>query len=154
MTYAPQPVQAPPAEPPIVQSWGRVGIRQRIRRRGAFVGLLLPLVLGVTSWWLLHGSTGAGRGIGGFALALLAAPLLPAFGAPLRSGSGAVTGAIVASAALWFVLGAYAAARSTRRADTGWGRFWVEFLWLSSCVWLGAVLAEVAANLVLGRVLV
>lgn len=127
--------------------------RRRIRRTGAIVGLLLPASLGIAAWWTLRGSDGAGRGVGGFVLALLAAPLLPAFGAPLRSGSGAVTAAVAASAGLWFLLGAFAAQRATRVPTAGWARFWGELLWLAACVWLGAVLAVVAANLVLGRVL-
>lgn len=144
----------PRVEAPIVQSWGHPGARQRIRRRGPFVALVVPAALGVAALIVLRGSTSTGTGVGGFALSLMAAPLLPAFGAPLRTGSGAVTGAVVASAALWFVLGSFAARRSTRSVDAGWGRFWGEFLWLSACVWMGAVLAEVAANLVLGRILV
>lgn len=143
----PMPPAAPTA-PPTDRA-----VRRRIRRTGAFVGLLLPAVIGIAAWWTLRASEGTGRGIGGFGLALLAAPLLPAFGAPLRSGTGAVTAAVAASAGLWFVLGAFAAQRATRVPSAGWGRFWGELLWLAACVWLGAVLAVVAANLVLGRVL-
>jgi hypothetical protein len=128
--------------------------RSSVRAKGPFVALLLPAVFGVIALVLLGGSTSTGRGVAGFLFAMLAAPLLPAFGAPLRSGSGAVTGAVVASAALWFVLGAFAGRRATRTPFGGWGRFWGEYLWLASCVWLGAVLAAVASNLVLGRVLV
>ncbi len=100
---------------------------------------------------LLRDSTTVGTGVSGFLLALLAAPLLPAFGAPLRTGSIAVPAA--ASAVLWFLLGTFAAQRATRSGAGGWGRFWSEYAWLTSCVWVGAILAVVAANLVLGRVL-
>jgi hypothetical protein len=118
------------------------------------VALLLPAALGLISIVMLHGSTTATTGVGGFLLALLAAPLLPAFGAPLRAGSAAVIGAVLASAVMWLLLGAFAAKRATRLVSAGWGRFWGEYLWLTSCVWLGAALAVVAANLVLGRVLI
>jgi hypothetical protein len=128
-------------------------VRTSVRTKGPFVALLLPAVLGAIALVLLGGSTSTGRGVAGFGFAVLAAPLLPAFGAPLRSGSGAVTGAVVASAGLWFVLGAFAGRRATRTPFGGWGRFWGEYLWLAMCVWVGAALAAVAANLVLGRVL-
>ena len=128
-------------------------VHTSIRRSGPFLALVLPSVLGVLAVVALRGSTSTDRGVGGFVLALLAAPLLPAFGEPMRAGSGTVVAAGAASAALWFVLGALAARRATRSPYTGWGRFWSEYLWLSLCVWMGAVLAVVAANLVLGRVL-
>lgn len=126
-------------------------VRRGVRTKGPFVALLLPAVLGVAAMVLLRDSTSVGTGVSGFVLALLAAPLLPAFGAPLRTGSIAVPAA--ASAVLWFVLGTFAAQRATRSGAGGWGRFWSEYAWLASCVWVGAVLAVVAANLVLGRVL-
>lgn len=127
--------------------------RQRIRTKGPLVALVVPAILGVASVVLLRGSTTATTGVGGFLLALLAAPLLPAFGAPLRPGTGAVVAAVAASAVLWLLLGTFAAQRATRSASAGWGRFWSELVWLTACAWLGAVLAVVAANLVLGRVL-
>ena len=126
----------------------------KIRRTGPFVALLLPALLGLISFVILNGSTSTTSGVGGFALALMGAPLLPAFGVPMRTGSGAVLAAAAASAVLWFLLGALAAGRATRIPTAGWGRFWAEYLWLSFCVWIGAMLAVVAANLVLGRVLV
>jgi hypothetical protein len=147
---APAPAPAPtPTRAPIPRA-----ARHRIRRTGPIVALMLPGMLGVISLVMLRGSTSTTRGVGGFVMALLAAPLLPAFGAPLRTGSGAVFGAVAASAVLWFIIGAVAAHRATRHPWSGWGRFWGEYLWLAACVWLGALLAEVSANLVLGRVLV
>jgi hypothetical protein len=127
--------------------------RSHIRRRGPLVALLIPTLLGATSLLMLRGSTSTGRGVGGFVAAVAAAPLLPAFGAPMRDGTNTYLVAIAASALLWFVLGAWAAQRATRTASGGWGRFWSEYLWLSLCVWVGAALSLVAANLVLGRVL-
>ncbi len=125
----------------------------KIRRTGPFVALLLPGALGLISFVMLRSSTTTTRGVGGFALALFGAPLLPAFGVPMRTGSGAVLAAAAASAVLWFLVGALAAGRATRIPTSGWGRFWAEYLWLCLCVWVGALLAVVAANLVLGRVL-
>ncbi len=140
------------AAPVSVHTPALLARRGRVRRRGPFVALVLPAVLGVVALVLLRGSATTASGVFGFVLAVLAAPLLPAFGAPLRTGSGAVTLAVATSALLWFVLGAVAAARATRPVG-GWGRFWTEYLWLAACAWGGALLAVVAANLVLGRVL-
>ena len=146
-----QPHQAPPVVVPVPRAArARIG---KIRRTGPFVALLLPAALGLVSFVMLRSSTTTTRGIGGFVLALLGAPLLPAFGVPMRTGSSAVLAAAVASAVLWFLLGALAAQRATRIPTAGWGRFWAEYLWLCVCVWVGALLAVVAANLVLGRVL-
>jgi len=149
------PVSPSAPSPPVVvpvqrADRARIG---RIRRTGPFVALLLPAALGLVSFVMLRSSTTTTRGIGGFVLALLGAPLLPAFGVPMRTGSGAVLAAAAASAVLWFLLGALAARRATRIPTAGWGRFWAEYLWLCLCVWVGALLAVVAANLVLGRVL-
>jgi len=147
-------VESVPATPPMPTGAPVARhVRSRIRRSGPLLALLLPAALGLMAVVALRGSTTTGRGVGGFALALLAAPLLPAFGEPVRAGSGAVLTAAAASAVLWFVLGAVAARRATRSPYSGWGSFWVEYLWLCLCVWMGAALAVVAANLVLGRVL-
>jgi hypothetical protein len=127
--------------------------RGQVRRTGPLVALLLPAIAGVAAVLMLRDSTSTATGIGGFVLSLVAAPLLPVFGEPMRAGSGGVLGAAAASAVLWFVLGGIAAHRATRRPTGGWGAFWAEYLWLCLCAWMGAALAVVAANLVLGRVL-
>lgn len=120
---------------------------------GPFVALIPPAVLGVTALLMLQGSTTASRGVPGFVAAVLAAPLLPVLGAPMRSGSGLLLLAAAGSAVVWFVLGTVAAARATRDPSAGWARFWGEYLWLMICVWIGVVLSVVLTNLVLGRVL-
>lgn len=127
--------------------------RGQVRRTGPLVALLLPAIAGAAAVLMLRGSTSTATGVGGFVLSLVAAPLLPVFGEPMRAGSGGVLGAAAASAVLWFVLGSIAAHRATRRPTGGWGAFWAEYLWLCLCAWMGAALAVVAANLVLGRVL-
>jgi hypothetical protein len=149
---APAPTAAPLSERPRPVARTSEKIRA-IRRTGPFVALLLPAAFGLISFVMLRDSTTTTRGVGGFVLALLAAPLLPAFGVPLRTGSGAVLGAAAASAILWLFLGALAAQRATRSPTAGWGRFWAEYLWLCLCAWVGSLLAVAAANLVLGRVL-
>jgi uncharacterized membrane protein len=117
------------------------------------VALLLPGVLGVFGLLMLRNSQSTARGIGGFVAAVLAAPLLPAFGAPIRSGKSVYLLAVVGSAVVWLAVGALAARRATRRPVATWGGYWAEYLLLALSVWVGVVLSLVAANLVLGRAL-
>jgi hypothetical protein len=131
----------------------RGSTRQAIRTTGPFVALLPPAMLGAASLLALRSSIDASRGVPGFVAAVLAAPLLPVLGAPMRTGTSLYLIAVAGSALVWMVLGAVAAARATRDPAAGWGRFWVEYLWLMICVWIGVVLSVVLTNLVLGRVL-
>ena len=127
--------------------------RARVRAVGPFVAMLVPGLLGILSLLLLHGNTSAGRGVSGFGAAVLAAPALLVLGAPLRSGTGTYLAAIVASAALWFVLGVIAARRATRRPAASWRDFWAECAWLTAGVWAGVVVSLFATNVVLGNAL-
>ncbi len=125
-----------------------------MRTIGPLLALVPPAVVGVVALGLLRDSTTATTGVAGFVLAVLAAPLLPVLGAPLRSGTGLYLLAAAGSAAVWLVLGAMAAVRATRDPRSGWGRFWGELGWMVLCVWVGVALAVLATNLVLGRLLV
>ena len=125
-----------------------------IRTTGPFVALIPPAALGLLGWWLLRSSTSGGRGLAGFAATVLAAPLLPAWGVPLKSGGGRYLTAAAASAILWLLLGVVAAVRSTRDPQVRWYQFWAQYLWYAVCAWAGVALSLVAVNLVLGRVLV
>jgi hypothetical protein len=144
---AQQPTAAPrqPVDP------ANAARRRSIRSTGPVVALIVPAALGAAALLLLWGSTSTGRGVGGFALALLAAPALPAAGVPLRSGAKVVLLAVAASALLWLGLGWFAARRATRDTPATWARFWGEFAWMAVAVWAGTGLAVLGANLVLGR---
>ena len=84
---------------------------------------------------------------------MLAAPLLPTFGAPIRSGGSVVLMAIAASVVLWMVIGVVASRRAAGRPMATWSAFWGEYLLLATAAWAGVVLSLVFANLVLGRAL-
>lgn len=127
--------------------------RTRIRTLGPVYALLVPALLGVCGLLLLRSSQSAMRGVLGFAACVLAAPALIAFGVPLTAGSDAYRPAILASAVLWLVVGLIAARRATRRPAAMWGDFWREFAWFAAAIWLGVVVALVAANLILGQTL-
>jgi hypothetical protein len=144
---APRPAAAPrqPADPATAAK------RRAIRSTGPVVALIVPAALGAAAVLSLWGSTSSGRGLGGFALALLAAPALTVAGVPLRSGAQVVLLSVAASALLWLMLGWFAARRATRGLPATWGRFWGEFAWMAMAVWVGTGLAVLGANLVLGR---
>jgi hypothetical protein len=145
--------QRPAAQRPASQP-ARTTYRRGIRSRGPLVALALPVALGVLALLMLNGSHSTARGVGGFVAAILAAPLLPAFGAPIRSEASRLFLAVVASGVVWLLVGALASRRANRRAAPGWGGFWAEYLLLAMSVWAGVVLSLLASNLVLGRVLV
>ena len=117
------------------------------------VALVIPTLLGVLALVMLRNSTSTGRGVGGFVAAVLAVPLLPAFGAPIRSGGGLYVLAVVTSAVLWLLIGAVASRRATRGPTARWSAYWAEYLLLLLSVWVGVALSLVAANLVMGRAL-
>ena len=125
--------------------------RSRIRALGPIAGLLPAAVLGGLALLLLRGDGSSIAGVGGFALSVLAAPLMLVAGVPLSTSTTARTVAIAASAAMWLLLGVVAARRSTRRPVASWGDFWKEFAWLAAGVWLGVLGALVAVDLLLGR---
>lgn len=123
--------------------------RRHVRRRGPWAGLLLPALIGLMAMMLLRNNTEAWRGIAGFLLAIVAAPVLLVSGAPLTTGHS-YTLALLASAALWVLLGTIAARLATRTPVATWRDYWREFLWLAGGVWIGIVVAMLAANLILG----
>ena len=117
------------------------------------MALLPPAALGCISLLLLHSHTSLVRGAAGFLTAVLAAPGLLVAGAPLRSGGGLHLGGVVGSGVLWMIVGAISARRATRLPVASWRDYWREYAWLAIGVWLGAVLALVAVDLVFGRAL-
>jgi len=125
--------------------------RTSIRRLGPLAALLPAGVLGGLAWLLVNGSASSTRGLPGFGLALLAAPALLVFGVPMRGSTSTYVMASVASGMLWLTLGVVASRRATRQPAATWRDFWREFSWLAAGVWLGVVLAALAADLVLGR---
>jgi hypothetical protein len=125
--------------------FGPRAYRATIRRLGPWAGLAVPAALGVVSVLL--------GGIVGFLLALLAAPVLLVVGVPLSSGAVAWAVALAGSALLWLLVALVAARRATRSPVATWGDFWRQWAWLAAGVWLGTLVALVAANLLLGRTL-
>jgi hypothetical protein len=127
--------------------------RSKLRGSGPFVALVPPAALGCVSLLLLRAHTSLVRGVAGFLTAVMAAPGLLVVGAPLRSGGGVYLGGVVGSAVLWMIVGVISSRRATRLPVASWRDFWREYAWLAAGVWLGAVVALVAVNLIFGRAL-
>ena len=130
---------------------GPLEYRQAMRRRGAIVAPALAAASGLLALVLLAGSDSMLRGAPGFLLAVLAAPGVLVFGAPLAHGAGVYLGGVAVSMATWAFFGVLAARRATRRPAATWVDFWRELAWLAGAMWLGLVVALVAVNLTLGR---
>ena len=148
MQASPLPA-TPPAGSNAPVPYGPKEYRRRLRKRGPIAGLFLPAIIGVVGLLLLRNNTQTWRGVGGFLLSIVAAPLLLVTGAPLTTGHS-YTFALLGSAALWVLLGTIAARMATTTPVATWRDYWREFLWLAGGVWIGIVVALVAANLILG----
>lgn len=136
--------------PPV--PYGPRAYRRRIRTLGPAVALVAPAVVAVVGWLLLRGSNGPGRGVSGFVACVLALPALTAVGVPLAADVN-YTIPVLLSALVWLIVGTIAARRATRRPAPMWRDFWREFAWIAAGLCIGAVVAVVAANLILGRTL-
>lgn len=132
---------------------GPLAFRYRIRRLGALVGLVPAGLLAAGSYFALHDNTTTTRGVVGFAAAVLAAPALLAFGAPLATGSSKLVLAAAVSMFLWLAIGMVAARRATRSPVATWRDFWREFFWMAGGVWLGVVIALVVVQVTVGGAL-
>lgn len=99
--------------------------------------------------------TGDGRtsGVLGLVSGVAAAPGLLVVGAPFADDARYPV-AVVASAALWLVLGFLASRRATRTTIASWRDYWRELTYLTLAVILGAIGALVVATVVLGESLV
>lgn len=137
--------------PDIPVPFGPRAYRSTLRAAGPVVATVPAGLLAALSWLLLHDNESTVRGVAGFLLAVLAAPALLIAGAPLRAGSAIYWLAVAASVGGWMTVGALAARRATRRPIATWRDYWRDFGWLAAPIWVGALLALVVANLILGR---
>jgi hypothetical protein len=127
--------------------------RSRIRTRGPFLALVPPAILGALALLLLGVFDGKTSGYGGLLLGVFAAPGLLAVGAPFSSDSVYPIG-VTLSVMLWLIVGAIAAARTTRNPMASWADFWRTYAWLAGGIWLGACAALLIARLVVGDALI
>jgi hypothetical protein len=124
--------------------------RRRVRSLGAIAGLVPPGILAVVGGALLWGSDTGTRGLPGFVLLVLAAPVLPLVGVPAEGDSTRYLIAVGTSAVLWLVIGWVAARRATRLPVAGWPEWRREYFPLAIGVWVGAIAALVIAGTMVG----
>ena len=120
-TVAITPAPAPAGAVPQRADGGLASARDRVRRRGPFVALLVPAITAGLSAIVLEipatGHTSNMLGIVGSVLALLAVPTAVAFGIPVEVGPVRAGLAIATSLVLWALLGWWASRRVSQRGD-------------------------------------
>lgn len=134
---------------PRVVDDGIIFHRTRVRTRGglfAVAGGLGTALFGA----VLLAAPGTLLGFVGFVLVFAGLPVLPITGAPIVTSTTSYIVAILASGALWFLLGHVAALRATRRAVAGWPEWLREFWPLAFGVWAGSLLALALGAIILG----
>lgn len=113
------------------------------------MSMAIAAAIAVASAVLLVGSDSAWRGVPGFVLAVVALPTLPMTGIPVMGGGLRWLVAIVTSAAVWFVIGAVAARRSSSRAVASWPEWRREWMRLAVGAWIGSLVGIAVAGTVL-----
>ena len=121
-----------------------------MRRRGGATAIGLAVAIAIAGRVVGFVIGGAAGGSLAFVALVAAFPVMPVLGVPAADGSARLVTAMVASLAIWWVLGQMAAARATRRPIAGWREWGREFAVMGSGLWLGAVGAVVLAAIALG----
>ncbi len=124
--------------------------RTQIRRRGPFLALIVPAIVGVGAALILRIFDTAWSGGVGLIGAVCAAPTLLVAGAPF-SDRGLYPIAILAAVPLWMVVGWMAARRATRNPMASWADFGRHLAMLTLGVWVGSIVAMVIATMSLGE---
>jgi hypothetical protein len=124
---------------------GLLSYRWKIRRRGPFAALLLPLMAFAAGTVLRNWGGSTIRGFGGFLLTVLAGPTVLLLGVPVTGGTLRYAIGAATSAAMWLLIGWWAAARATRVPVASWRDWFREYCWLAIPVWLGALAAGAVA---------
>ncbi len=124
--------------------------RTQIRRRGPFLALIVPAIVGVGAALILRIFDTAWSGAVGLVGAVCAAPTLLVAGAPF-SDRGLYPIAILAAVPLWMVVGWMAARRATRNPMASWADFGRHLAMLTLGVWVGSIVAMVIATMSLGE---
>jgi hypothetical protein len=124
--------------------------RDRVRKFGPLLALVVPSVLGAVAVAALGLFDGLASGWTSLILGVCAAPGLLAIGAPFASTSTYPVG-IAISVVLWLVVGVLSARIATRNPVATFTDFWRAYRWLAVGVWIGALAALAGSSLVLGR---
>lgn len=123
--------------------------RSRIRTYGPFLALVAPMAVGIGSYVALRLSDSTWSGAVGLIGGYLGAPLLLAIGAPFADRS-LYPIAVVASLALWLLVGLLASRRATRHPMASWSDYWRHYGWMLLGIWVGVIVALVVATTRIG----
>jgi hypothetical protein len=150
LTATPPDTTGPTTGPssPVVE--GPLWYRERIRRYGPLLALVVPAVLGVVAACVLALFDGQASGWTGLILGVCAAPGLLVIGVPFASSDTWWIG-IALSVPLWLVVGYLAARTATRNPVATWSDYWRAYRWLLLGVWVGVAAALIGATALLGR---
>lgn len=124
--------------------------RAQLRRRGPFLALIVPAIVGVGSALVLRLFESAWSGAIGLIGAVFAAPTLLVAGAPF-SDRGIYPIAVAAAIPLWMLIGWLAARRATRNPMADWSDYWGHLALLTGATWAGAAAAMAIATVSLGE---
>ncbi len=139
---------SPRTNEPVVE--GPRWYRERIRRYGPLLALVVPTVVGAVAALVLWLFDGLVSGWTGLILGVCAAPGLLVIGVPFASSDTWWIG-IALSLPLWLVVGYLAARTATRNPMATFGDYWRAYWWLVAGVWVGVAAALISATALLGR---
>jgi hypothetical protein len=136
---------------------GPVAYARKLRRVGWLMALLVPAVLlGLTALAKVTltcptGQVCNNRVATNWVLPGMALPTAILWGIPLRGGTTRYIGVVASSAALWAILGVWAAGRATRRPIATWRTWFREYSVLLIGVWLGVLAGLFALGAIVGQ---
>ncbi len=131
---------------------GIVDLKGVLARRGGIAGLGIGAASALFGALILAASGSAFLGAIGYVFVAFGIPLLSVVGVPAVSGGARWFVAIAGSAALWFAIGHFSAARVRRKVVAGWREWGIEFAMYAGGVCLGVVLGLVFAAKSLGAI--
>ena len=131
---------------------GIIDLKRVLARRGGPAGLGIGAACALFGGLVMKLSSGALVGAVGYVLVAFGVPLLSVVGIPAVSSTGRWAVALIGSAALWWAIGHFSAARVRRRVIAGWQEWAKEFALYAGGVWLGVILGLVLAAKSLGAI--
>jgi hypothetical protein len=131
---------------------GIIDLKGVLARRGGLAGIGVGAASALFGAFILAVSGSAFLGAVGYVFVAFGIPLLSVVGVPAVSGGARWFLAVIGSAALWFAIGHFSAARVRRKVVAGWREWGIEFALYAGGVCLGVLLGLVFAAKSLGAI--
>ena len=131
---------------------GIIDLKRVLARRGGLAGVGVGAASALFGALILAASGSAFLGAIGYVFVAFGIPLLSVVGVPAVSGGARWFIAVAGSAALWFAIGHFSAARVRRKVVAGWREWGTEFALYAGGVCLGVVLGLLFAAKSLGAI--